>query len=310
MKKRVLGFSLLLIIIIAAVYFFIPGTKNESIQTLVTCNDAGIMRIIINESNWQKWWPGEKKSDSIYSFKNTTYKINKVLLNGFDATVYTDNDSAKANLQVLNAGMDSSLLIWGFSTPAPVNPFKKLLHYFGQSSINSNIESLTKELKKHFDKEENVYGMKVKMQTVKDSTMISLKKSLDHYPTLVEVYTMINTIKEYIKEKNGEESDYPMLNIHQEGPGKFETMVAIPTKTPLPSGGNFQVKRMILGNILMGEVKGGVTTVTEGEDLLSKYVTDHKKLSPAIPFQSIVTNRQLETDSTKWVTRLYYPVFY
>ena len=310
MKKWVLGFSFLLIISIASVYFFIPGTKNESIQSLVTCNDAGVMRIIINEGKWQTWWPGKKKTDSIYSFKNTTYKIDKVLLNGFDATVYSKADSIKVNFQVISAGMDSSFFIWSFSSDLSANPFKKLLSYFGQSNIINNIESLTKEIQKHFDKEENVYGMKVAMQTVKDSTMISLKNSFDHYPNLDEIYTMIKTIKGYIKEKNSEEADYPMLNIHQEGQGNFETMVAIPTKTPLPSEDKFLVKRMILGNILVGEVKGGIATVIESENLLANYVTDHKKLSPAIPYQSLVTNRQLETDSTKWVTRLYYPVFY
>lgn len=87
-------------------------------------------------------------------------------------------------------------------------------------------------------------------------------------------------------------------------------MVAIPTKKPLPSKNKFQVKRMILGNILMGEVKGGITTVINSEEQLANYVTDHKKLSPAISYQSLVTDRLMEKDSTKWVTRLYYPVFY
>jgi hypothetical protein len=43
---------------------------------------------------------------------------------------------------------------------------------------------------------------------------------------------------------------------------------------------------------------------------MKNYVEDNKKTSPAIPYQSLITNRLTETDTTKWVTKLYYPVFF
>lgn len=310
MKNWILIFCFIIISGTAAVYFFIPNIKNETDQLLVTCNDAGAMRIIVNESNWQSWWPGKKKADFLYTYKNFTYRIDKMLLNGFDVTVFNDKDSVKGNFQVMSVGMDSSLFIWNYTSVMPANPFKKLINYFSKNDIGNNIENAAQEIKKHFDKEENVYRMKVIMQKVADSALISLKNTFDHYPAIEEVYSMIKLVKEYIIEKGGEETSYPMLNVHQEGPANFETMVAIPTKKPLPSKNKFQVKRMILGNILMGEVKGGITTVINSEEQLANYVTDHKKLSPAISYQSLVTDRLMEKDSTKWVTRLYYPVFY
>jgi hypothetical protein len=87
-------------------------------------------------------------------------------------------------------------------------------------------------------------------------------------------------------------------------------MVAIPTKTDLPSEGNFSLKKMVLGNILMAEVKGGMYTILKGEEEMTNYVNDYKKTAPAIPFQSLVTNRLVETDTSKWITRLYYPIFF
>ena len=67
---------------------------------------------------------------------------------------------------------------------------------------------------------------------------------------------------------------------------------------------------MVLGNILKAEVTGGLDRVKEGETELANYVDDYHKLSPAIPFQSLVTDRISQADSTKWITRLYYPIFY
>jgi hypothetical protein len=121
---------------------------------------------------------------------------------------------------------------------------------------------------------------------------------------------MINELKDYIKKKNGEQTNPPMMNVFPVSNTGFEVMIAIPTKWDLPQEGNFRLKKMVLGNILVGEVKGGISTVINAEKQLANYVFDHGKSSPAIPFQSLVTDRLLEPDSSKWITRLNYPVFY
>jgi hypothetical protein len=66
---------------------------------------------------------------------------------------------------------------------------------------------------------------------------------------------------------------------------------------------------MIAGNILVAEVKGGPYTVTNAFNSLHDYVTDHDLQSPAIPFQSLITNRLQQPDSTKWITKIYYPIY-
>jgi hypothetical protein len=67
---------------------------------------------------------------------------------------------------------------------------------------------------------------------------------------------------------------------------------------------------MILGYILVGEVKGGMVTVAAAEKRMADYAFDHQKTAPAIPFQSLITDRMQEKDTGKWITRIYYPVLY
>ena len=71
----------------------------------------------------------------------------------------------------------------------------------------------------------------------------------------------------------------------------------------------FELKKMILGNVIKAEIIGGIHTVNKGEDELFNYLNDYNRSSPAIPFQELVTNRIEEKDSLKWITNLYYPVF-
>ena len=53
-------------------------------------------------------------------------------------------------------------------------------------------------MKKYFGDSAKVYGMAIKKDKVKDSTMISLKKTFDHYPTTEEIYDMIRFRSEII----------------------------------------------------------------------------------------------------------------
>jgi hypothetical protein len=66
---------------------------------------------------------------------------------------------------------------------------------------------------------------------------------------------------------------------------------------------------MIPGKILVTEVKGGNYTTGEALKQLDIYLDDNHLSSPAIPFESLVTDRSQETDTAKWVTKIYYPIY-
>ena len=44
-------------------------------------------------------------------------------------------------------------------------------------------------------------------------------------------------------------------------------------------------------------------------DNFENYRSDYTILSPAIPYQLMITDRIKESDTTKWVTKFYYPIF-
>jgi hypothetical protein len=309
MRKWLLIVCLVIPGILCTLYFLIPTTPNLKYQFTVNCTETGASRHIINKNKWQFWWPGNKSNDTVYSYQNYKYRIDKILLDGFETTVFNTKDSVKGFLQFTDYGNDSTQFLWTSAFIFSANPFKRFKQYVQLKEIGNNVKNLLDDIKNKFDNPENIYGMKIVEQKVTDSSMISIKSIFPQYPTTQEIYDMIDSINNYIKENGGDVNDYPMLNVHENGPAAYEAMVAIPTKSDLQSEGKFQLKKMVLGNILMAEVKGGVYTVIKGEQELRNYVNDYHKISPAISFQSLVTNRLSETDSAKWITRLYYPVF-
>ncbi len=65
---------------------------------------------------------------------------------------------------------------------------------------------------------------------------------------------------------------------------------------------------MVPGNFMVIEISGGDYAVREGERNLQNYIEDYGKIKMAIPFQSLITNRLAEPDSSRWKTRIYLPV--
>ena len=142
---------------------------------------------------------------------------------------------------------------------------------------------------------------------VVDTLLISTKKTFNAYPTTEQVYEMIADLETCINTNAVMQTNPPMLHVVQDS-GVFKTMVAIPINKSIPNTDRFIIKKMIAGKILITEATGGSANAEATIKKLELYMDDYHLLSPAISFQSLVTDRTKERDSTKWVTKIYYPI--
>jgi hypothetical protein len=87
-------------------------------------------------------------------------------------------------------------------------------------------------------------------------------------------------------------------------------MVAIPTNKILPDNGNITFKLLMADkdNILTTEVKGGPQNIKKAHDRLDLYMKDYNFSSKVIDWESLITDRSKERDSTKWITKIYIPI--
>jgi hypothetical protein len=309
MKKFSILLVLLLLISIAIIYFFVPKTEQYTYTQPVRCTQTAAARFVMDTSRWLEWWPGAKTNQQLYHYKGTQYKIYNVLVSGIEATVVDGTDSTRGYLSVISKGVDSSILVWSSLVVRSANPFTRAMQFFQSGRLKNNISSMLSDSKQYLEKEEYVYGMKIVKQKVIDSCMVALKQTFDHYPSTAEIYAMISSIKGFIENNKGEETNSPMLNVYRESPTVYQVMVAIPTRNKIESQGKFLQKNLVMGSMLVAEVNGGVARVIKAEKEMDNYVKDYQKMSPAIPFQLLITDRMKEPDSTKWVTKLYCPIF-
>jgi CII-binding regulator of phage lambda lysogenization HflD len=307
-KRIVAALFILLVTIGLYLYAGLSSKQSFTKSVAVGCTDAGALRTLLNDKNSTKAWPGEKINDSTYRFEQLQYSIGNAFINTLTLH-FTTGETGE--LIIEKTTPDSSQFTIQLNTLLPINPIARIKKYLELRETTKKIGLLLQILKENFKGEEIVYGINIQLNRVTDSVMISTRKLMDHYPAVQEIYQMIEDILSYIKTNGGEESNAPMLNVFKEGANQYLVMVAVPTKTPVKGNETYLQKHMLPnGYILVSDITGGNYTIQQSEKAMYQYVMDHQKSSPAIPFQMLITDRRTEADTTKWKTRLYYPVMY
>lgn len=306
--KKIAFIIIGLLVVTGIIGLFIPKVYESNITKNVEIAPEAAFRIFGNYKN-TVWWPGTKTNDSTFLFNNQIFHLKNYLVNTINLHTEYNTINIDFGIIILQANNVQTQLHNIVSYHLSVNPLLRVWQYFQLNSTKRMLDNVFDSCTNYFANPEKVYGLKIEQQKVKDSALISVADAFDHYPSTADIYKQVNDIKNYIKQKNGKEVNYPFLNIRQLDSLHWESMVAIATEKELPASGKFKVKKMVLGNILFAVAKGGLSAIQKSEKQLFYYVSDYHKSSPAIPFQSLITNRSAEPDTNKWQTGLYYPVF-
>lgn len=313
MKKWLIIIVVLLGLLITFVYVFLPKEVDSSNIQRLSCSINSVTRYVINENKWLKWWPGTVTHDSVtnkdvFDYNGFRYSVIANKYNAIEIETKSDELAVDGMIFFLPFGLDSVQVEWKYGLATNWNPINRINLHLEAKKIDKNIRDILKSMKAFLDKPENVYGMHIDQVTVKDTILVTTNFSSPEYPSTQKVYDLINGIKGYIAANNAKETNFPMLNVWQDS-GLYKTQVAIPVNVVIPQNNTHLIKRMVPGKILVAEIKGGEYSAREALRQMHLFMTDNQLSAPAIPFESLVTNRMEEPDTLKWITKIYYPVF-
>jgi hypothetical protein len=314
MRKWILTAIFSFVILIGCIYVFIPPDIEISKIDNLNCSLAGAYRNISNENKWAAWWPDFNTnllppgSDSPFKYRNIHYSIVEKLRN--EIVVQMDNEQFKlhSNIRLISKGNDSVIIQWHCSLPSGRNPLNKIKRYFEAVNIKDNMKYIFQNLRTFLENPENVYGISISETSTWDTCLLATKYSYSNYPTTDEIYSAVSSLKTFAFEHGLFINGNPMLNVNKLNDHTFQTMIAVPVDRDLSATGTIYSKRMVPGRFMVADVKGGIHTVNNAIEQLQLYFEDYHKTSMAIPFQSLVTDRNTEPDTLKWMTRIYAPV--
>lgn len=306
MKK---GLSIgIVFLIVLAVLLTLPRQKEYTEHIIVNCTPTAATRIMSNPQQWKTWWPGEIKEDTVLLYKNTSFRVQTILLNGFYAST-SSAIPASIDLQFLSAPNKQAEFIYSYTLYYSGNPFKKLVQYIQSNSIQVVLESFMQDIKTNLEDVKKVYGFEIVEERVPNSLHVSTKKTFNRKPTTDEIYELIDELNLYIQSNQAKAVNTPIYNVFTADDANYQLMVAIATDRPLPAKGNISYKEMVRGKIIIGKAIGPNNTVDQCLKQVEYFVKDHGRSSPAIQFNRLITDRRQERDSSKWITTVNYPVF-
>jgi hypothetical protein len=283
MKKWLLIFGTTVIAVGLYFILFFPTTLSRT--TMAHRGLAGAGRAFQHVTQWDAWWP--KREGCSYQVKGVYY--NEVRLDLSCAGKGRINGAIK--LAPLNG--DSVLVVWEGSGPG---------------RWAAEVDTILGSFKAYVEDAKRLYGADFIRTMSNDSTLVTMTSFTAAYPSVGEVYARIDTLRSFAASHGAMAIDSPWLNVAKIEDGQFKWTVAIPVNKWIEKKGRVIPRRFVPYKNLEGEVRGGVFTVERAMEQMQLFKFDYNIQIMGLPFQCLMTDRRLEPDTTKWVTKVCAPI--
>jgi hypothetical protein len=303
MRKALFITGVILLFLIAAIYLLIPSKLEVIVVLPVKCNVDAADRSLRDTANRTKWW-GDQESGAVRS------SVTGLFRRMVDVRIDDRGTSITSRLYVVpNVRIDSCRLRWEFSLPSGRSPIRRIERYLQAKNLAVDLQALLSRVGSRLEDQRLVYGIVISEGNTTDSALVSTERMVDQYPSDSIIYGLIAKLRQFVGQNHRHETGYPMLNVTRELQGMYKVEVGLPIDGFIIGKGDIRWRQLIRVVFLEAEVHGGDFTVRRAVSQMANYISDYQRTVMAIPYQSLVTDRMKERDTTKWVTKLYVPVF-
>jgi hypothetical protein len=304
-------FAIVLLLIFILSYLILPTEIKFSEKSIINCRGATINRIFTQpEYSYLLWSGAGDNKEGRFSINGITFDFSKDFSSKSIVNLIFDADTIPSVITSNTMNTSEVLILWSYTLQTQNTPWSKIKMWACNRVIKKTIRLILNNLKKNAENPQNVYKTKIEVINLSDSTLISVKGVTLDYPSTTMIYNEIKKLTDYAGQNQAVTTHYPMLNVRKEG-SQYFYMIALPINKDLRPSGIIEPKRMLSGGKFLrsDDIYGGLLSVQKMEKHFEHYKLDYSYSSPAISFQSLITDRSVEPDSNKWVTKLYYPIF-
>ncbi len=301
MRKVLLVICGITLLFVIGVYLLVPATLRIAEAGVVSASFPAAKRFIFEKQNWHKWSDPE-------SFLNHSHEITNTFFTKTDIMISNKDGQYQTSLRLIPLNIDSTGIEWEYTLPTGNNPFTRIGKYMQAKRLKMHMDSVMLLLVNFLNDKDRVYGTAVRKEQLPDRPLLSRYIVLNREPTPADTYELLSKVQEQARLQNDSAIGPAMKYSARIDSTRFELMVAIPTSRMLKTNGDYVAKGLVGGNLIATEVHGGESELRKAWKGLEEYKADHRLSSPAIPFEEMRTDRTKEKDSSKWITKIYYPI--
>ncbi len=317
MKKFLIFLGALLLVLVAGIYIFIPPTIHITSATVLQTTDNGAERFIMDETKWPLWWnylaqhntADAKQPPALFIAGRDEYRLTDKFYKAVAIRIKHNNlVQLESKMSLIPLALDSTGVEWKCSIETGFSLYKKIDGYFNAKRIKENMDTVLANLKSFLSKNENVYGIPIEKNHLKDTLYVTAKTLISSYPSTTVIYELIKKIQAYASQNGAHQTGSPIFNVTDMG-NHLQLMAGIPVDKNIAEKNGFALKHMVRGFFMITEVVGGNNAVNKASENLHQFFSDYHKTSMAMNFTMLVTDRMYQPDSSKWITKIYLPVY-
>jgi hypothetical protein len=302
MRKGFIVSGIIFIAVLGAIYWLIPSRVIVLGFATVECNFPATKRFVFEEKNWSAWLSANSSASNGYS-----HRIINTFFSNTDIIISKKKEVYQTSFVIIPYNIDSTGIEWRDTLLTGNNPFTRISQYVNARRLKKHIDTVMASLTSFLNDKTRVYGVNIKKERVTDRPLLATRQVTTTYPEPSDAYRLIALLRDYARKQGDTCSGPAMKNVTRIDSTHFELMVAIPTNTYLKGTNEFIPKGLVGGNPIATEFTGGEASISNAWKGIRQYKEDYRLSSPAIPYELMITDRQKEPDTAKWVTKIVYP---
>ena len=310
MKYLKIAIPVVLFTSIGLFYFLIPSTIKISTFLVSNTHELTAIRLLNDPSLFVKSMSKHYDSNRHkFIIDDIEFTPKAALSNIIEIDVATKALQTKSFITANAVTKETAAIHWFAEIKTSWNPFQRWNDYQEAVKLKKATAQLLNQLNTFVEQPVNIYGWDIKEISLKDTTLISTKFISKQLPSTSQVYSIADALTLYLNGFHKQAANDPMVTVLENPTNDYTIMVGLSFNGTIPETANYRIKRMPTnGKMFVADIIGGPVTIQNGYAALKTYLLDSKRPSPAVPFELLKTNRRQVTDTSKWETRIYYPV--
>ncbi|WEA02107.1 hypothetical protein [Mucilaginibacter sp. SJ] len=307
--KKIFFIILTIIVIIVVANILLPEKPVIAQDLSIDISDVIAGKFLTTESGWDKWWPGTKTGDRQYNFRGAKISIDKMTNSSTYLKLKKDNLTFNGKISYFADAEGSVKFKWDAVDENNAQFLSRITNYFKTRDVENQVAEILLSLKHFLEDERNAYGYRIYLNHAKDTVLLVSANTYPIYPSLQAIYNTVTTLQQQAVGQGAKQTNFPMLNVTQTDEHEYQVNVALPINKKITPFQKTSINNIPKGgNLLVADVRGGQGTVNNALAQMKIYMKDHRLISPAMPFQLLVTDRLAQKDTSKWITKIYYPI--
>ncbi|QIA06241.1 SRPBCC family protein [Draconibacterium halophilum] len=313
-----------------AIAYFLPKTVIVERSADIQAPTKTVYAQLIDLHQWDHWSPWKRMSENGsveyinhgvglgggYIWKNENKEGSGATIIITEANPYSIVTVSLDFMQrgealssfILTENSDGTTVKWTLTYDVGNNPFARWIGLLMKKSMATDFDNGLVKLKAICHVIEKEEEQVILLDEIKEMNYAGIRETVPFIEVSREMSEMYNEISKFLAQKEVEMAGIPFAMYHLMDEEEIDLECGIPIDETVEGNAKVKIATFPTTTCASLDFYGDYNNLQEGHIALQKWVEAHGFNLISAPMEFYLTDPQQETDPTKWITRICYPI--